>query len=994
MKKIFFSILFSCVSALAIAQIDTAFWFANPRLDPGHMKYAMEQRVSFVVVTYAESAEVTITRPAQGDTIFRTERVPAHSTRKIHLFTRDDYTTKIETPADGVAHNNGIFVHSSEKVTVYWVATQSNSEIYTLKGQFGLGTEFVVPQQYKYKCVKTADSSVPYASIEVVASEDDTYVTFKTLVATNLGPAGKYTSPRLNRGQTYAIRAAEGETSAANHLGGTVVTATKPVAVNTTDDSATSYDCGNDYGDKDLIGEQLVPTSLAGSRYIIAANNSKAVEGVPLHEIAYLYAIEEGTEVYAGTAAGEQLVATISPGHPYAMPLDRMTGTFLFTKTNQPFIVFQLTANDGGCELSGTVLPSLDCSGSTEVSYVPALDGKTVTVTLVTRTEYTGSFLVNNDPYTLSASDFHPVPGNEEWSYCSCKPLSLVGKEKNIRIVNTMGVFHFGVLDAGGGAASYGYFSNYGAIAVNFQSQQDYYYEGDDVQFHLESSGLLENIWWEGPNGRRFGDNEIDPTITNVTMSDAGRYVVHATHKEGCDILPDTIFLNVLKNVETTEIDSCLNETISIQSSGLYPYEWYKNETQLTVPDTTKTLAVTVGAEDYYTASSFLPGFDVAKLADSIDVTLHQTDTLIIWRKEIRHLIVGATYRWTVSATTLIQSTAANKLILHAGDTTTGIWSLTNIVGAENIYVLEFVPKHETGVFKVIVAKPKANRAIRLRSMSLVPIIQVVEDFHVTGRDCSDDPIPCPKLQVFNTDTTVCDTLLPMTWRGFYYTEPGMQHGDTIKSPRGCDSILYTYTLHTKSCEPIPPMPCPTVLINNTDTTVCDTLMPFTWRGFVFEEPGTKYGDTIRYVDNPDCDSLVYTYTLYTKTCERPDPPQPEDTCLHVLTQRWNDIIAVKNKDYNGGYDFVSFVWYLNGVLLADETKSYIYIPEQFGAGDVYSVTLRDVNGRVYRACDFTPEHLEYEGDGLGEVTKRIEDGQLVIIRNGKRYNAVGGLMK
>ncbi len=864
MKKIIFSILSLCVSVLATAQIDTAFWFANPRLDPGHMKWSMAQRVSLVVVTYAESAEITVTRPAQGDTIFRTERVPAHSTRKIHLFTRDDYTTKIETPADGAVHDNGILVHSSEKVTVYWVSTQSNSEIYTLKGHLGLGKEFVVPMQYKYGCKHTVNSSsVPYASIEVVASEDDTYVTFQTLVATNLGPAGTYTSPRLNRGQTYAIRAANGETPANEHPGGTVVTATKPIAVNTTDDSATSYDCDNDDGNKDLIGEQLVPTSLAGSRYIIAANNSKAKEGVALHEIAYLYAIDGDTEVYAGTADGKQLVATISPGHPYAMPLDRMTGTFLFTETNQPFIVFQLTANDGGCELSGTVLPSLDCSGSTEVSYVPALDSKSVTVTIVTRTEYTGSFLVNNDPYSLSASDFHTIPGNEEWSYCSCKPLSLVGKEKNIRIVNTMGVFHFGVLDAGGEAASYGYFSNYGAIAVNFQSQQDYYYEGDDVQFHLESSGLLTDIWWEGPNGRRFGDNETDPTITNVTLLDAGRYVVHATHKDGCDILPDTIYLNVLKNVETTEVDTCLDETIAIQSSGLYPYEWYKNETQVTVPDTTKTLPIIVGTEDYYTVSSFLPGFDVAKLTDSIDVTLHKTDTLTIWRKELRHLIVGATYRWTVSATTLIQSTAENKLILHAGDTTTGIWSLANVVGAENIYVLEFVPKHETGVFKIIVAKPRDNRAIRLRSMSLVPIIQVVEDFHITGRDCSDEPIP-------------------------------------------------------------------------------------------------------------------------------PDPPQPEDTCLQVLTQRWNDIIAVKNKDYNGGYDFVDFIWYLNGVRLVNETKSYIYVPEQFGANDVYSAELIDINGKVYHACDFTPEHLDYEGDGLGEVTKRIEGGQLVIIRNGQRYNACG----
>ena len=35
-----------------------------------------------------------------------------------------------------------------------------------------------------------------------------------------------------------------------------------------------------------------------------------------------------------------------------------------------------------------------------------------------------------------------------------------------------------------------------------------------------------------------------------------------------------------------------------------------------------------------------------------------------------------------------------------------------------------------------------------------------------------------------------------------------------------------------------------------------------------------------------------------------------------VIVQRWGDVLAVTNEDYNGGYQFVAFQWYKNGQII------------------------------------------------------------------------------
>ena len=68
-----------------------------------------------------------------------------------------------------------------------------------------------------------------------------------------------------------------------------------------------------------------------------------------------------------------------------------------------------------------------------------------------------------------------------------------------------------------------------------------------------------------------------------------------------------------------------------------------------------------------------------------------------------------------------------------------------------------------------------------------------------------------------------------------------------------------------------------------------------------------------------------------------------------VLEQRWNDVVAVLAKDYNGGYEFVAFQWYKDGEMIVGETRSYY--SEPFEMGSEYSALLTEADGTQLMTC-------------------------------------------
>ena len=152
------------------------------------------------------------------------------------------------------------------------------------------------------------------------------------------------------------------------------------------------------------------------------------------------------------------------------------------------------------------------------------------------------------------------------------------------------------------------------------------------------------------------------------------------------------------------------------------------------------------------------------------------------------------------------------------------------------------------------------------------------EPFHLIVHDCT----PCPEQQTLTIDTTVCDTLMPFLWRDSLYTEPGSS-SVLYLDRRGCDSVLVTYALHTIHC-------CPELQTLAIDTTVCDTLMPFRWRDTLFTEPGAF---SVLHRDKRDCDSLLCVYTLHTEVCCPPLKSAEMDTtiCDTLMPFKWRGMV-------------------------------------------------------------------------------------------------------
>ncbi len=136
------------------------------------------------------------------------------------------------------------------------------------------------------------------------------------------------------------------------------------------------------------------------------------------------------------------------------------------------------------------------------------------------------------------------------------------------------------------------------------------------------------------------------------------------------------------------------------------------------------------------------------------------------------------------------------------------------------------------------------------------------------------------------TDTTVCDTELPFDWNGLTFTAAGSQTTTLTSLVTGCDSIV---TLNVSEN--------PT-LTSTTDTTVCDTELPFDWNGLTFTAGGSQTTTLTSLVTG--CDSIV---TL--NVSENPTLTSTTDTtvCDTELPFDWNGLTFTAARKSDGDLD-------------------------------------------------------------------------------------------
>jgi len=131
---------------------------------------------------------------------------------------------------------------------------------------------------------------------------------------------------------------------------------------------------------------------------------------------------------------------------------------------------------------------------------------------------------------------------------------------------------------------------------------------------------------------------------------------------------------------------------------------------------------------------------------------------------------------------------------------------------------------------------------------------------------------------------------------------------------------------------------------------------------------------TKKYTNQYGCDSVI---RLDFKADKR-----------RIIEQKWNDVLALLNSKYNGGYELSDFHWYRNGTLLEGQTSSYIYLPEGLTKGDEYYAEATTQTGEKLTTCSYIVEDREKRASQ--SANKRIINGSLQIQVNNTIYNAQG----
>lgn len=513
-KSLLFSILLIVMLGGLRAQIDTVFWFAPPDLEIAHQ----QTPIQFCFTTYGSAATITVEQPTNIAFPTTTFTVPADS---FYVFDVSNWVDAIETKPANTVLNRGFRISSTAYISCYYESVGNNSEMYTLKGSSGLGTDFLVPMQSSFNSNDYGDN---FSSVEIIATQNNTVVQITCPVALQGGvAAGDTITVTLQRGQSYAIRAAE--TLASQHLFNTVIHSSKPICVNTTDDSVESG-----WGCVDLIGEQLVPINMTGRRYVAVRNFSSYDNAF---EKVYVFPLSSNT-----TVMFNGVPQTVSQGSF----IDRqLTDTATLITSNNPIIVFQITAT--GCEQGGTMLPHLECTGSYSVSHLrPNIES--MIVTLVTETIHTGNFTLNGNPNAITAADFHPLANDPTLSYCLKDISHLVPTGTVMTLTNSSGLFQLGILDGdSGGSCSYGFFSDYARSSYVQFTMDNYYCVGDSIVFHY-SAPNVDSLVLTGPNGLHLSTPPFSLSYANLSMS--GWYYLEGADTASCfNVLSDSIFISV-----------------------------------------------------------------------------------------------------------------------------------------------------------------------------------------------------------------------------------------------------------------------------------------------------------------------------------------------------------------------------------------------------------------------------------------------------------------
>lgn len=238
---------------------------------------------------------------------------------------------------------------------------------------------------------------------------------------------------------------------------------------------------------------------------------------------------------------------------------------------------------------------------------------------------------------------------------------------------------------------------------------------------------------------------------------------------------------------------------------------------------------------------------------------------------------------------------------------------------------------------------------------------------------------------------TICYTELPYNFHGQSCTQAGT-YDHVIVAQGGCDSIIYRMHLFVYEELKLTLNTLPEICAGDPSFDITYSEQSGTPSAYqvLFSDEAKKAGftdfngiidDTKTITISLPAQVRVNTYSAQiafdNHKCTINTIPFTFDVhyAREVVGQRWNDVLAVKNDRYNGGYTFIAFQWYKDGSPIQGETHSYLYQPLDINA--LYHVLLTRPDGVVMPTCPIQPTHHI----DIADFPTLVQPGQQVPVK-------------
>ena len=217
-----------------------------------------------------------------------------------------------------------------------------------------------------------------------------------------------------------------------------------------------------------------------------------------------------------------------------------------------------------------------------------------------------------------------------------------------------------------------------------------------------------------------------------------------------------------------------------------------------------------------------------------------------------------------------------------------------------------------------------------------------------------------PKIEDTYITATICDGE-EYIFCGKNIIKTG-QYKEKLLSVNGCDSVVHLdivvsetlklqFDALVSTCSGDPTMILPYQQLAGSLFDSCEVRIDFGGNVYstIAEIDSDEHIITFSMPDNPTPGRYDLILDFGERSCGDTEKVIPLSVYYSkdVIAQRWGDVLAVKNADYNGGYEFSAFQWYKNGTPIDGATSSVYYVQGGLDLTAEYSVLLTRVSDGV-----------------------------------------------